>query len=110
MGKLEMSLGFGAKSSQSEIFWFRSVLVPITIIGVLFFVIPCSAQSGASADLPSETPTTVTPATSSFDYIKRDVMIPMRDGVRLHTVIVLPKGAKMRRSCSLVLPTTPRPK
>ncbi|HEX4784988.1 MAG TPA: CocE/NonD family hydrolase [Candidatus Sulfotelmatobacter sp.] len=30
----------------------------------------------------------------SFDYSKRDVMIPMRDGVRLHTVIVIPKGAK----------------
>jgi len=104
MGKLEMSLGFGAKSSQSEIFWFRSVLVPITIIGVLFFVIPCSAQSGASADLPSETPTTVTPATSSFDYIKRDVMIPMRDGVRLHTVIVLPKGAK---NAPILLTRTP---
>ena len=28
-----------------------------------------------------------------FDYSKRDVMIPMRDGVRLHTVIVLPLGA-----------------
>jgi putative CocE/NonD family hydrolase len=27
------------------------------------------------------------------DYVKREVMIPMRDGVRLHTVIVIPKGA-----------------
>ncbi len=27
------------------------------------------------------------------DYVKREVMIPMRDGVRLHTVIVLPRGA-----------------
>lgn len=26
------------------------------------------------------------------DYIKRIVMIPMRDGVKLHTVIVVPKG------------------
>ncbi len=30
----------------------------------------------------------------SFDYERRDVMIPMRDGVKLHTVIILPKGAK----------------
>ncbi len=29
-----------------------------------------------------------------FDYVKRTVMIPMRDGVKLYTVIVLPKGAK----------------
>ena len=27
------------------------------------------------------------------DFIKRDVMIPMRDGVKLHTVIVLPRGS-----------------
>jgi putative CocE/NonD family hydrolase len=29
----------------------------------------------------------------NFDYVERDVMIPMRDGVKLHTVIVIPKGA-----------------
>ena len=33
------------------------------------------------------------PVIESFDYVKRDVMIPMRDGVKLHTVIVVPKGA-----------------
>ena len=32
--------------------------------------------------------------TTGFDYVKRDVMIPMRDGVKLHTVILVPKGAK----------------
>src|SRR5256884_2293633 len=44
--------------------------------------------------LPSETPAKLAPATEGFDYTKRDVMIPMRDGVKLHTVILLPKGAK----------------
>ena len=29
----------------------------------------------------------------TFDYVKRDVMIPMRDGVKLHTVVVVPKRA-----------------
>jgi putative CocE/NonD family hydrolase len=29
-----------------------------------------------------------------FDFTKREVMIPMRDGVKLHTVIVVPRGAK----------------
>jgi uncharacterized protein len=48
----------------------------------------------APAALPSETPPSFRPVTGSFDYVKRDVMIPMRDGVRLHTVILLPKGAK----------------
>ena len=34
------------------------------------------------------------PVTSSFDYARRSVMIPMRDGVKLHTVILVPKGAR----------------
>ena len=29
----------------------------------------------------------------NFDYVRREVMIPMRDGVKLHTVIMIPKGA-----------------
>ena len=42
--------------------------------------------------LPSETPATFEAMTDSFDYVKRDVMIPMRDGVKLHTVALAPKG------------------
>ena len=44
--------------------------------------------------LPSETPVKFDAVTDSFDYVKRDVMIPMRDGVKLHTVILIPKRAK----------------
>jgi putative CocE/NonD family hydrolase len=44
--------------------------------------------------LPSEMPKKFEPVTSSFDYDRRDVMIPMRDGVKLHTVVLVPKGAK----------------
>jgi putative CocE/NonD family hydrolase len=43
--------------------------------------------------LPSETPAAFIPVTESFDYVRRNVMIPMRDGVKLHTVILVPKGA-----------------
>jgi len=45
-------------------------------------------------DLPSETPATLETPTAGFDYLRREVMIPMRDGVKLHTVILVPKGAK----------------
>jgi putative CocE/NonD family hydrolase len=45
-------------------------------------------------ELPSEIPASFEPVHSSFDYVSRDVMIPMRDGVRLHTVILVPRGAK----------------
>src|SRR5271156_4439094 len=55
-------------------------------------------QSAAPPDkypaLPSETPAMLDIPTAGFDYLRREVMIPMRDGVRLHTVILVPKGAK----------------
>src|SRR5262249_3449111 len=46
--------------------------------------------------LPSETPAQFQPATGSFDHVRREVMIPMRDGVKLHTVILVPKTATSR--------------
>jgi len=63
---------------------------------------PIAAQQAAS--LPSETPEKIEPVTDSFDYVKRDVMIPMRDRVKLHTVIVIPKGAK---NAPILLTRTP---
>jgi putative hydrolase, CocE/NonD family len=44
--------------------------------------------------LPSETPAKLVPANDSFDHVRREVEIPMRDGVKLHTVILVPRGAK----------------
>ncbi|MCE2577707.1 CocE/NonD family hydrolase [Gluconacetobacter entanii] len=41
----------------------------------------------------SDIPAHVVFPTNDRNYIKRDVMIPMRDGVKLHTVIVIPKDA-----------------
>ena len=52
------------------------------------------APSAARPDLPGEIPETFTPKTDTWDYQRRVEMIPMRDGVKLHTVILLPKGAK----------------
>ena len=46
----------------------------------------------------AQTPT----AAPAFD--SSDVMIPMRDGVKLHTVIVMPKGA---RNAPILLTRTP---
>ncbi len=45
-------------------------------------------------ELPSETPAKFEAPTDRFDYVKKSVMIPMRDGVKLNTVIIVPKGAK----------------
>ncbi len=47
----------------------------------------------AAAALPGEIPASFQPDTGSFDYVKREEMIPMRDGVKLKTFILVPKGA-----------------
>jgi uncharacterized protein len=65
-----------------------------SMIAVLLIV---SATSGFSqqAKLPADelTPNFKAPEQPS-DYDKRVAMVPMRDGVKLYTVIVVPKGAK----------------
>jgi putative CocE/NonD family hydrolase len=57
-----------------------------------------------SKTLPSETPTKFEPTNDGFDYTRREVMIPMRDSVKLHTVILVPKGAK---NAPILLTRTP---
>ena len=44
-------------------------------------------------DYPSETPEKIVPPTNGMDHEARAVRIPMRDGVKLRTVILVPKGA-----------------
>jgi hypothetical protein len=51
-------------------------------------------QVPAATSLPSEMPAQLVQRTEDFDYTRRVAMIPMRDGVKLHTVILAPKGAK----------------
>jgi uncharacterized protein len=104
MDNQRMRFGFCEKSSRSGILRVRGGVVLAVIFGALLFAKTSRGQTGASSDLPSETPATFTPVTTSFDYVKRDVMIPMRDGVKLHTVIVLPKGAK---NAPILLTRTP---
>ncbi len=55
-------------------------------------------------DYPSETPKAFQAPTAGMDFERRDVMIAMRDGVKLHTVILVPKGAK---HAGIVLTRTP---
>jgi uncharacterized protein len=43
--------------------------------------------------LPSETPQKFVPTHDGFDHVRRIEMVPMRDGARLYTVILVPKGA-----------------
>jgi len=54
---------------------------------------PAASAQPQYPDYPSETPAELHPVTSAFDYARRSVMIPMRDGVRLHAVILVPRSA-----------------
>ena len=64
--------------------------VGMAALMVLGFVTQAHAVDRATS-LPSETPATFTPQRDTFDYVKREEMIPMRDGVKLLTVIWAPK-------------------
>ena len=63
-------------------------------------VSPASAQTSAPAAPPATPYMTPDIATKfewpkgSYDYVKRVEMIPMRDGVKLYTVMIIPKAAK----------------
>ena len=92
-------------------------LVVYLLASALVVAVPLAAQrpSSAASGVPGtpggilfpaggDIPKTFSVEASGDDYIKREVMIPMRDGVRLHTVIVIPKGA---RNAPIVLTRTP---
>lgn len=54
--------------------------------------------------MASDIPAKFVSPTTGYDYTKRVEMIPMRDGVKLYTVIVIPKGAT---HAPIVLTRTP---
>ena len=54
--------------------------------------------------LSPDIPKNFTMPTQSYDYVKRVAMIPMRDGTKLYTVIMIPKGA---HNAPMILTRTP---
>jgi len=75
--------------------------VAVLAFATLFLAASCLAALAQNEpatpqypNYPTETPRELQPATTGFDYARREAMIPMRDGVRLHTVILVPKGAQ----------------
>jgi uncharacterized protein len=73
-------------------------------VAAFTFVIAIVASVVQAQTLPSETPQKFEPTNDGFDHVRREVMIPMRDGIRLHTVILVPKGAK---NAPILLTRTP---
>jgi predicted acyl esterase len=66
------------------------------LIALLFPCLAASALQSQSSDMVqtgSDIATKWTKPETDYDYVKREEMIPMRDGVKLRTFIVVPKGA-----------------
>jgi hypothetical protein len=62
----------------------------LAVIALAATSLPALAQVDARGnDIPAK----FTPPRTGYDYEKRVEMVPMRDGVKLYTVIVVPKGA-----------------
>jgi predicted acyl esterase len=60
------------------------------ILGSVALVGTIAAAAPAAAQVYDERPTQVVQATTGWDYERRVAEIPMRDGVTLHTVILVP--------------------
>src|SRR5262245_9581115 len=61
-------------------------------------------QQPSAPALASDTPDSFVTNTDEFDFVRREEKIPMRDGVKLKTVILIPKGAK---NAPILLTRTP---
>ena len=87
----------------------RPSIVFVATVVALLIAAPAAAATDdkepvSYPGLPSETPATIDLVFDDFDHIRRDVMIAMRDGVKLHTVILVPKGAE---NAPILLTRTP---
>ncbi len=81
--------------------------MPFSFRSILFALALASAPgllAQAPAPMTPNIPAHFTPPRTDYNYTIRDVMIPMRDGVKLFTVIAIPKGAK---DAPIVLTRTP---
>ena len=97
MGKLERFVGSALQSARNINCLLGTVSSLSVLSAALFLAEPSVAQTVVMSQypaLPSETPAKFESKTDSFDYVRREVMIPMRDGVKLYTVILAPKNAK----------------
>ncbi len=61
----------------------------ISLLALVIAAAPLAARQVAPNDIPAKYDAPV----ATYDYDKRVFEIPMRDGVKLHTVIVVPQGA-----------------
>lgn len=57
------------------------------------FSLTAQAQDMPAGSIAPDMPEKFQVQDANFDYVRKNVMIPMRDGVKLYTVILIPKAA-----------------
>jgi len=67
---------------------------PLLPMLTLALAVASTVAAAQTAPMTPDIPATFDAPLTANDYVKRVVEIPMRDGVKLHTVIVVPKNAK----------------
>ena len=68
-------------------------LTPRSVVIVLAGLLTGLSSFAQTATTLPDIPAQFTASTEGYDYVKRVEMVPMRDGVKLYTVIVIPKTA-----------------
>src|SRR5215813_4515560 len=81
-----------------------SLLLVVSALCLALASHPRALVAAPTPPLAPEIPAQFTPPTDAADYDRREVMIAMRDGVKLHTVILVPRGA---RRLPIILTRTP---
>ena len=81
-------------AAQKNILGLLGASLVVAFCAITTAFVSAAAQEQVHSVADSDIPKAFTAPTANHDYVKREVMIPMRDGVKLHTVIVLPKGAQ----------------
>ena len=82
----------------------RRIVIFLLTLSMLSCTTGIFSQTPKYPDYPSETPDSFMSTNNGFDYERHDLMIAMRDGVKLHTVVLVPKGAK---NAPILLTRTP---
>lgn len=84
----------------------RPILAALMVTACASFLpAPTLSAQADTGEKGGDIPEEFSQITEDFNHIRQEVMIPMRDGVKLFTVILIPKGAK--KPAPLILTRTP---
>src|SRR6202789_766708 len=88
------SRGSGLSPGRGPAGWILMKIPPLFALCAAAVAFSGGAGRAQTPPLTPDIPAKFNAPSDRFDFTKREVMIPMRDGVKLHTVIVVPRGAK----------------